>query len=132
LENMINKTLQARRIPTGYSDILDVEMALSLYEGDTAFLNELLSLFRNSKPSEMARLKEILFNAVIPTDDVYKSAKLIAHSIKGDAAAIGAVKLQAVCQTLESHIIDRDIDLAKQLWDKFETEFKRVVNIIKE
>ena len=104
LEHIITETLRSAQIPTSYTDILDIDMALSLYDGDTAFLNELLALFRSSKPGEVTKLKNILFNTIILTGKIFKNAMVIAHSIKGDASAIGAVKLQGVSQKMETFL----------------------------
>ncbi len=133
LEKIITETLQSTQIPFGYSDILDINTALSLYEGDTAFLNELLLLFKSSKPHDAAQLKNIILDTdTPPTDEEYITAMIIAHSIKGDALAIGAKKLQDVCQRLEACINEKDINTAKLLIKEFDTEFKKVINIIKE
>ena len=132
LENIITETLRSARIPTSYNDILDIDMALSLYEGDTAFLNELLALFRSSKPCEVAKLKNILFNTKTPSEIIFKNAMVIAHSIKGDASAIGAIKLQTVSNKMETFLKNKNLDFAKQLFMEFETEFNKVVDIIEE
>ena len=132
LERIITGTFDSMKMPSSYSDILDIDTALSLYDGDSSFLNELLSLFRRSKPKEMAKLKNILFSKDELSDEAYKSVKIIVHTVKGDASAIGAVKLQAVCQKLETCLENKNIDSAKQLFPKIETEFNSVVDLIEE
>ena len=132
LENIVKTTLNTFKAKASYSDILDVDAALSLYDGDTNLLNNLLSLFKSSKPAEIARFKNILFHISEPSVEEYKNAVLIIHSLKGDASAIGALKLKKVSQELELLIQKREIELARKLFVNFEADFNRLICLIKD
>ena len=135
LEEMIIDTLKKTKLhkkEKECADIFDINSALSLYDGDTVFLKELMQLFKTSKPYEVLKLRNILFGEENSTGKLLETAVIIAHTIKGDASAIGAVKLYAISVDLEKSLKDNNIELAKKLFNKFESEFNRVIDCVSE
>ncbi len=114
------------------SDVFDINSALSLYDGDIVFLKELMQLFKTSKPYEVLKLRNILFGDENSTGKLLETAIIIAHTIKGDASAIGAIKLYSISIELEKSLKDNNIELAKRFFDKFEAEFNSVLDCIPE
>ena len=126
LESVITSIFDSMKVSN--SDIIDLDTALSLYNGDSAFLTELFLLFKKENPGKIEKLKNLLFTKDKLTVEVHKKANIIAHTVKGDASAIGALKLQKACQKLETCLKEENcIGLARQLFPEVESEFSKVM-----
>jgi CheY-like chemotaxis protein/HPt (histidine-containing phosphotransfer) domain-containing protein len=97
----------------------DVRSALARMDNDVAQYLEFLEIFRDGNAEEISGLAEAI------TRGDATEARRRAHSIKGSAGTIGAVKLQAAAAQLENGLKESQFD--KELEAVVETEWQQVL-----
>ncbi len=95
----------------------DVAAALARIDGDVEGYHEFLTLFRDTTGEGI-----VTMGAAMKRGDA-AAARLQAHSLKGSAGAVGAVRLQAAAAELENSLKDSVIDGA--LLEAIEAEWKQ-------
>ena len=111
-------------------DIINREKGLSHCAGSVELYTELLEDFVLDQPEAFGRLK------VAAADGNFAEAGVIAHSIKGVAATIGAVELPVVLYSLEKLFTGGEPpghpESYGELIVQSEAEFDRLISYIKE
>lgn len=90
-------------------ELLDTETVLESLDGDSGLLMELYRIFIRTAPQ---RLEEIA-SRIAEEDTV--SAVRAAHSLKGNAATIGATRLHARIARLHEALVDGDLESAASM-----------------
>ena len=104
-------------------DPLDREVLASLRglqeEGEPNILNELIELFLEEAPPQLAALGE-----AIEGGDA-RTVERVAHTLKGSSGNMGARRMVAVCAELEKVGGSGELTRAPQLLERLEVEFER-------
>ncbi len=93
---------------------------------DKSFIIRMISLFLARTPELLEEIKKTL--AEEDTERLHRAA----HSLKSNAAMMGAVKLAEVARTLEKAAAEGNLNQAPSLIQKLEEEFSRVRPIFEE
>ncbi|RLE33547.1 MAG: Hpt domain-containing protein [Acidobacteria bacterium] len=94
--------------------VLDTSAGLLSTGGDPELLNELVLLFIQMVPAQLATMKE----AVATSDST--SMRREAHSLKGAAGALGAVKIRKLAEDIEVLADQGDVETAQPLVETIE------------
>jgi HPt (histidine-containing phosphotransfer) domain-containing protein len=82
---------------------IDMEAALSLYNGDEDLFKEILQLFVEDVPAELDKLRGV-------STENLKNYAIDVHTVKGVAAGIGATELNEFAARMEKMAKDGDFD----------------------
>ncbi len=99
---------------------MDFEKALEEFEGDEAFLAEVLEGFRGNVKSQIKTIHQAL------TDGNVEVVGKEAHSIKGGAGNLTAEKLAGIARELEDKAKSGVLDGGFSLLERLEKEFQRL------
>lgn len=115
--------------PIGVSPILtpstfDPAVALSNLDGDKEFLASLVSMALTDVPKTLGQLKGAIRNGDL------KEVELHAHSIKGSAAAIGAMALSACAEKIETSARQGNLKSVGQSSETLELEFAKFQTVV--
>jgi histidine phosphotransfer protein HptB len=86
-------------------------------DDDNAFLKEIIGIFLEDTPQRIAELKQCLVSFDQPT---FTRA---AHSIKGSASNLGAIKVRALAEKLEHQSRNSGLNGLESLMGSLESEF---------
>jgi two-component system sensor histidine kinase/response regulator len=89
-------------------------------EGDPDLVKELVVLFLDDAPSQLAALR-----GAIEEEDA-DSVERIAHTLKGSSGSMGAKKMAEICGELQNVGASGDPARAPRLFERLEEEFGRV------
>ncbi len=111
---------------------LDVETGIK-YCGDMAFYQEILEIAVDTAPDKLKTIRESLAN------EDYKNFTIVVHSVKSNAANIGAMELSEAARELEmagkrediSYILE-NTDKMLELYENTMNKISRILNIQKE
>ncbi len=109
-------------------DSLDPKILDSLRELEKpgqSLVSEIVDLFISDVPRRLGRL-----NTAIATGDVNVVGDM-AHSIKGSCGNIGAIRLQGLCQTLETAARSGSAPDAVAQYELIEAEFRAVREVLR-
>lgn len=104
--------------------LLDIRKAFAYLSENEIFLGNLFNSFAESSVERKASLEK-----AIEARDL-SAVTLQAHTLKSMAASIGAERLQDVCLQIEKAGRDKDYALARNLLPEFQTEFRKVSDIV--
>ncbi len=76
--------------------LLDTVEAIDNLGGDTDLYRQVVELFRDDANAQLAALESAL------TSGDYPTGRRVAHTLKGTAASVGALRLRAAAYALES------------------------------
>lgn len=107
-------------IETFANTVWDRDSALMRLGGDEELLSELLRLFIETIPQQIARLKEAIDKADM------ELAREIAHSVKGAAANIGAVSVQQGALQAESAAKEGEVEKVQGHYENIRVEMDKV------
>jgi len=99
------------------SELLDLDFALSLLDGQKDLLNDLLTNFLNDKQLDKFHLTEL------EEAEVKIPAAQYVHYFKGAARQLGATKLAASGQNLENALRKGETEDLKRLTDTFAQDY---------
>ena len=99
------------------SRVLDLDGTLDNLGGDPELLKELLDFFMELAPGQLDDLQ-----AVVEAGDV-AAVDLQAHSMKGGAANVGAVRVREVARELEMLAKSGSLEGAAELYRRMRAEF---------
>ena len=111
------ETSQKDALPEGAP--LDIESALSRFDGDKKFFEEMLEEFLNYMPPHLKTLSQVA------NEGDAKGVEREAHSIKGAAANLGAKGIAELSLQVELQGRTGDLAPAQEMLDNLRTEFKR-------
>ena len=94
--------------------VLDTSAGLLSTGGDSELLNELVLLFLQMVPAQLATMKEAL-----STGDS-TSMRHEAHSLKGAAGALGAVRIRKLAEDIEVLVNKGSLETAQPLVEAIE------------
>ena len=98
--------------------ILDVEVGVNRLAGDRELYEQILEIFFTEAERQIAQLEEAVANGE------HRTVMQIAHSIKGAASNIGALRIQKVAFELEKigneNRMGEAVDVFTQLKDEFQ------------
>ena len=100
--------------------VLDTSAGLLSTGGDSELLNELVLIFLETVPAQLVKMK-----AAVATDDTTTSRRE-AHSLKGAAAALGAVEIQKLAAEIEALADQREMEPISALGDSIEKLMDRL------
>ena len=104
-------------------DLLDRNVLAGLRElqaeGEPDILNELIELFLEEAPPQLAVLRE-----AIEGGDA-RTVERVAHTLKGSSGNMGAMRMAAVCAELEKVGGSGELRRAPELLERLEVEFDR-------
>ncbi len=100
------------------SRVLDLDGTLDNLGGDPELLKELLDFFMELAPGQLDDLQ-----AVVEAGDV-AAVDLQAHSMKGGAANVGAVRVREVARELEMLAKSGSLEGAAELYRRMRAEFE--------
>jgi HPt (histidine-containing phosphotransfer) domain-containing protein len=95
-------------------------------EGDSEFLRELISIYLEDTPKQMAKLEHAIAS---------QDAGLVvhaAHTIKGSSGNFGAADLARLAQEIEAHGKSKDLAAAAAALPEFKNAFAQVVAALKQ
>jgi len=90
--------------------VFDIEAALNHVEGDRDLLAEIVAMFRDSCPEQMAQMQDAIKQG--DADALQRAA----HKLKGAASSIGAMGVRASALELEHIARNNKLNLANQAW----------------
>jgi CheY-like chemotaxis protein len=126
LEETPEETAAASPAPTQAGDILkdaiDEESALKYCMGSRAFLEKMLATFRKNEKSKQL---ETFFRA-----QDWDNYRIIAHSLKGNALTVGALRLSEHAKELEFAARDNRIDEIMEKHEPFQKEYRAFLDAI--
>jgi HPt (histidine-containing phosphotransfer) domain-containing protein len=102
--------------------VIDREEALERLGGDTAFLDELLTLYKKEYRARSAAMKKALAGRK------FKEFAEAAHSLKGSSANLSLPALRAAALAAEEAGKAKDAGKAAAAFGALEKEFKRLVD----
>ncbi len=111
---------EARAAESAGADVLDRASLLDTLDGDAETWNEILALFLEHAPKQMATLKQAL-----DTNDAARLEQQ-AHTIKGAAANVGAGRMRDCAARLEDAGREQKLENATETFGELEDEFERV------
>jgi len=85
--------------------------------GDADLLTELVNLFFEDVPPQLASLREAVESGDAP------SVERVAHTLKGSCSNMGATKMAAICAELQDIGSFEDLAPAPELLERLEAEF---------
>ena len=100
--------------------VFDRAAALLMADDDPAFLDELLELFSVETPKRIASLREQLERGEMP------GVLLLAHSMKGASAQLGAVALRDASYALECSAKESDLAASRRNFTHLVAEYGRL------
>ena len=104
--------------------VLDKDGALQRLGGDEELLNELVKLFSENIPQQIAKLGEAIKIADM------ELARQIAHSVKGAAANVGAVTVQHGALQAESAAREGEIGQVQYHYENIKVEMEKVRSLV--
>ena len=105
-------------------NVLDRAALLDTLDGDEDLLNEILRIFLNDMPAQLAALREAL-----STEDA-DGARRHVHTIKGAAANVGARQMRACTAKLEEMGRTAQFAGAGELLVRLERAFEQVCQVV--
>ncbi|MFC1735999.1 response regulator [Candidatus Hydrogenedentota bacterium] len=105
---------------TEKGSIYDGPAFLELLSGDEKLLKQILEIFLEETPRQLASLRESVAGG--DADAVSR----IAHSIKGSCGTITAIQMRTAALRLEAAARNEGLDQADELLDNLESEFENV------
>ena len=106
------------------NEIVDKQSALKRLDGDEELYKRVCDVFMKHAPLQLEKLKEAVNLNQIEVADRQ------AHSLKSEAANIGAEAMRRQALEIEIAAKEKDMDRARNLLDKFENECERVLNVL--
>ncbi len=100
----------------------DLAAALKRFSGDEELLEEAISIFKEEAPKHLESIKIHLASGSM--QDILS----LAHTLKGECGAVGAVTAQFMSESLEKAARNNDLSTTKELFDNVEEEVNRAVN----
>ena len=88
-------------------------------ESGAELMAELIELFLEDSPAQMAALKEAVYQAD------FDALKRSAHSLKGSCVSLGARRVASICSEMEKRGRDRHLDDAGEMLIQLEIEFEQ-------
>ncbi len=111
--------------PAAADTTFDKAKLLDRLEGDEEFCREIIGMFLEDAPQQIARLVEALARSQAP------EVVLRAHTIKGSASNIAAEGLQQAALAVEMAGKQEDLEKARRLTGKVEIEFTKLRNALR-
>jgi HPt (histidine-containing phosphotransfer) domain-containing protein len=105
-------------VPAGSG--FDLDQALQHAQGDMALLRELVSLFLDECPTHLQAMRQAIAGRNAQT------LQHAAHTLKGSAAVISAVEVQALAQRIESAAREQNWDEVDRNWGDLESAAERL------
>ena len=106
------------------SRVLDLDGTLENLGGDPELLQELLEFFMELGPGQLDDLQ-----SVVEAGDI-AAVDLQAHSMKGGAANVGAVRVRDVAKELEMLAKSGSLDGAAELFAQLRSEFEDLQTVM--
>ncbi|MEI6669508.1 MAG: Hpt domain-containing protein [Acidobacteriota bacterium] len=108
------------------SPVLDPDTIAELRRTKAEYRNPLLirqlvTIYRTNAPKRVEQLRHAVANADV------KELALVAHTLKTNCAMLGALKMAALCATLEESADNGVVDDAARVLAQVEDEFARVL-----
>lgn len=100
---------------------VDLVQTLRWVEGDERMLESIRVIFVKNVPEQVSKLGECLERGDT------ESAKRMARTIKGSAAAMGAVTMSCEAEKIEQSATERDLHRAKSHFATISEEFEKVM-----
>jgi two-component system, sensor histidine kinase and response regulator len=88
--------------------------------GGSKLVNEILALFLEHAPKKIEGITQGAF-----LQD-WKAVEKNAHSLKSSAANLGAMEMHRLCESLEHHAINQEVDSIPELITKLQDDFIHV------
>lgn len=109
---------------------LDDSVLRSLYAmcaaGDRALVDDLVDTYLDSTPRQIDALR-----GAIEAHDLERVVRTL-HSMKGSAATIGALRLAAVCRSLEQSVRSGRVQLERSVIEILERELATLLAALRE
>jgi HPt (histidine-containing phosphotransfer) domain-containing protein len=126
---MTEPTSQSASRPDPQSEfhvLLDLKLALSRLDGDTALLNDLINLFLEECA---CGLRE--FRTAVEVRELAR-LKSATSALRSSAAHFGGMRVNGLAVQIEALCNEGNLDGALSLTDSFEAEFKRLVKMLQD
>lgn len=100
----------------------DIAGALKRFSGDEELLEEAIAIFRTEAPIHLERIRFYISER--------KTAYIVplAHTLKAECGAVGAVTAQFITDSLEKAARNNDFATSKELFDKVEEEVGKAIS----
>ncbi len=102
-------------------DHLEITETLARLGGDVQLLGDLYAAFSADAPSKLEKIDDALAQGDL------SEARKLAHSLKGAAAAIGAIQARALAERMEKNVQDMTEDEAGALQSELENEVRAAI-----
>lgn len=120
MKNCSSCAVQEREAQSVGESVLDMKQANEMYFGDEALYQELCTMFLDDLEKELTN-----FNEAYSNND-FKSAMRIAHTLKSSCAAICASKARDLAADLEQAVVRNDRDAVCLSLEKFLAESQKI------
>lgn len=105
---------------TDSPDILDLESGLSRLAGDKELYHQIMEIFFDETEKQIKKMQ-----TAISTNEI-EDVQRLAHSIKGAASNLGALRVQETAFNLEIIGNESKIKEAPPVFNKLQNDFKQV------
>ncbi|SDK58355.1 Hpt domain-containing protein [Maridesulfovibrio ferrireducens] len=107
-----------------YSDRFDIEAALARFSGDSELLSEAIAIYKEEAVKHLKAIGEAL-----QVGDMEKVC-ILAHTLKGESGAVGAIAAQQRSSSLETAIKNIDKDRVNELYRKVSEEVSIALQVL--
>ena len=122
IEHFVNNSEEAkfnRKIKKYTHEVFDRDAALAIVDNDTEFLRDIIDIFFENTPKQMAEIKK----AIDVKDTIMIGMQ--AHSLKSASESICANSIKDIVYKMEIAAKNKEIDKVEALNKKLEDEFER-------